>query len=174
MKFGTLTAILTFCAGATFTLVDIGTDVALAYEYWNGSYFVRPYLLCNETSNGLCPVQNSPYAILTTVWIGLGGSIQFLLVAYFLQRGDNCLDWLPEVAFLVTDNRVFNGPLGRSLHSFALTAHSAYLLHSPARKLTLLNPGQLKLLNMCSRCEHISRKETRSWQSLEARPYSRL
>ena len=130
MKFGTLTAILTFCAGATFTLVDIGTDVALAYEYWNGSYFVRPYLLCNETSNGLCPVHNSPYAILTTVWIGLGGSIQFLLVAYFLQRGDDRLDWLPEVAFLVTDNRVFNGPLGRSLRSFARTYNSAYSLRS--------------------------------------------
>ena len=130
MKFGTLTAILTFCAGATFTLVDIGTDVALAYEYWNGSYFVRPYLLCNETSNGLCPVHNSPYAILTTVWIGLGGSIQFLLVAYFLRRGDDRLYWLPEVAFLVTDNRVFNGPLGRSLPSFARTTHSAHSLRS--------------------------------------------
>ena len=32
--------------------------------------------------------------------------------------------------FLVTDNRVFNGPLGRSLRSFARTAHSAHSLHS--------------------------------------------
>ena len=34
--------------------------------------------------------------------------------------------------FLVTDNRVFNGPLalGRSLCSFARTAHSAHSLHS--------------------------------------------
>ena len=57
-------------------------------------------------------------------------------------------------AFLVRDNRVFNGPLGRSLCSFACTALSAHLLcsaplrytcfahslHSCARSLTLLTP----------------------------------
>ena len=31
-------------------------------------------------------------------------------------------------AFLVTDNRVFNGPLSRSLCPFSRTAHSAHLL----------------------------------------------
>ena len=33
-------------------------------------------------------------------------------------------------AFIVTDNRVFNGPLGRSLRSFARTTHSAHSLRS--------------------------------------------
>ena len=33
-------------------------------------------------------------------------------------------------AFQVTDNRVLNGPNGRSLHLFARTAHSVYLLCS--------------------------------------------
>ena len=33
-------------------------------------------------------------------------------------------------AFLVTDNRVFNGLLWRSLHSFTRTTYSAYSLHS--------------------------------------------
>ena len=32
-------------------------------------------------------------------------------------------------AFLVTDSRVFNGPLGRSLRLFTRTAHSAHSLH---------------------------------------------
>ena len=32
--------------------------------------------------------------------------------------------------FLVTDKRVFNGPLGRSLRSFARTAQSAHSLRS--------------------------------------------
>ena len=42
-------------------------------------------------------------------------------------------------AFLVTDNRVFNGPLGRSLHLFTRTAHSAHLLRSLAlQRSTLL------------------------------------
>ena len=36
----------------------------------------------------------------------------------------------PERVFLVTDHRVLNGPLGRSLHLFARTAHSAHLLYS--------------------------------------------
>ena len=54
--------------------------------------------------------------------------------------------------FLVTDNRVFKRPLGRSLSLFARTAHSAHSrrsaprpyacfapsLHSRARSLTLL------------------------------------
>ena len=33
-------------------------------------------------------------------------------------------------AFLVTDTRVFNGPLGGSLRLFARTAHSAHSLRS--------------------------------------------
>ena len=33
-------------------------------------------------------------------------------------------------AFLVRDNRVLNGPLGRSLRSFARTAYSPYSAHS--------------------------------------------
>lgn len=35
-----------------------------------------------------------------------------------------------EGAFLVTDDRVFNGPLGHSLRSFARTSHSAHSLRS--------------------------------------------
>ena len=38
--------------------------------------------------------------------------------------------------FLVTDNRVFNKPLGRSLRPFARTAHSARLLHSALLRCT--------------------------------------
>ena len=37
---------------------------------------------------------------------------------------------ITQRAFLVRDNRVFNGPLGRSLRSFARTAHSAHSLRS--------------------------------------------
>ena len=43
------------------------------------------------------------------------------------------MNWIcskSQGAFLVTDNRVFNGPLGRLLCSFARTAHSADSLHS--------------------------------------------
>ena len=90
MKFGALMAILTFCAGAAFTLVDIGTDASLAYEYWNNSEMVRGLL----QSNGLPTEVNAVFAILTTVWIGLGGLIQFLLVAFFLLRDDARLSWL--------------------------------------------------------------------------------
>ena len=72
--------------------------------------------------------------------------------------------------FLVTDNRVFNGPLGRSLCSFARSAHSAHSLRSLFALLRLLCSlapftgllahsflshslvGHLKFTNMHSRC----------------------
>ena len=44
-------------------------------------------------------------------------------------------------ALLVTDKRVFTGPLGRSLRSFARTAQSAHSLRSRARSLTSLTPS---------------------------------
>ena len=37
---------------------------------------------------------------------------------------------MTQGAFLVRDNRILNGPLGRSLRSFAGTAHSAHSLRS--------------------------------------------
>ena len=88
--------------------------------------------------------------------------------------------------FLVKDDRVLKGPLGRSLRSLARTAHSAHSLHSAllryicfvrslharACSLTLLTflVGQLKFLNMCSHCYRVSREQTRFWRSLETRP----
>ena len=93
-----------------------------------------------------------------------------------------------EGAFLVKDDRVLKGPLGRSLRSFARTAHSAHSLrsallryicfvrslHARACSLTLLTflVGQLKFLNMCSHCYRVSREQTRFWRSLKTRPYS--
>ena len=49
MKFSTLIGILTLCSGTVFTLVDLGSDVALAYEYWN--YSVTPTLSSTEWFN---------------------------------------------------------------------------------------------------------------------------
>merc|ERR1719334_1293785 len=71
------------------------------------------------------------------------------------------------------DNRVFNGSLGRSLRSSARSAHS--LCSAPftgslthfAHSLV----GQLKFVNLCSRCYRVSREQTRFWRSLETRPY---
>ena len=83
-------------------------------------------------------------------------------------------------AFLVTDNRVLNLPLGRSLCSFARTAHSAHSLRSAplcyARSvhgLTHFAPslvGQLKFLNVCSRCKRVQWEQTRFSSSPETHP----
>ena len=51
--------------------------------------------------------------------------------------------------FLVTDNRVLNGPLGRSLRSFARTAHSAHSLRS-----ALLRYAHLATLTSLARSVH--------------------
>ena len=85
---------------------------------------------------------------------------------------------LTEGAYLVTNNRILNRPLGRSLRSFARTAHSAHLLrsallwyvrfamialfahllHSQARSLTSLTPSRtVKFIDMCSCCKRVQR-----------------
>ena len=112
MKFGTMLAVLTFCAGATFTLVDIGADTFLAFEYWNIS--------CNFNSkvegwpsNGIRPFHNGIFAKWTTFWIGLGGIAQTFLVARFLFRGDDRLIWLPKSIriLLLLSSPVLLGPV---------------------------------------------------------------
>ena len=80
----------------------------------------------------------------------------------------------------VKDSRVSNRPLGRSLHSFARTAHSAHSLRSTPLCYTPFTGslthfahsfvGQLKFLNMCSCCDRVSQEGTCFWRSLETRP----
>ena len=93
-------------------------------------------------------------------------------------------------AFLVKEDRVLKGPLGRSLRSFARTAHSAHLLRKGFALLCLLRllapfmgllthfahslVGQLKFLKMCSYCHRVSREQTRFWRSLETRPNNNI
>ena len=114
MKFGKLIAILTFCAGAAFTLLDIGTDVSLAYEYYNYSYFVRGNTRTSHVLDGAL----SLLAVLTTMWIGLGGLFQFGLVARFLCRGDDRLTWLPKSirVLLLSCSLILLGPVVVSLY----------------------------------------------------------
>ena len=109
-------------------------------------------------------------------------------LALFLKKNEKCI-WQKDTegVFLVRHNRVLNMPLGRLLCSFAHTAHSAYLLHSAplryARFACLLAlftgslthfahslVGQLKFLNMCSRCYRVLWVQTRFSSSLETRP----
>ena len=118
MKFGTLLAIFTFCAGAAFTLVDIGSDISLAYEYWDNSQYVREWLESTETSNGKDSWENTIFAFITAVWIGLGGVFQFLLVAYLLCRGDNRLTVLPTSVqiLLLLCSPILLGPVVVSLY----------------------------------------------------------
>ena len=97
MKIRVLLAILTFCAGAAFTLVDIGTDFALAFEYWSNSKILHPeYRNYADTTNDLQPHHNSVFAVLTTTWIGLGGVAQVIIVLYFSIRHDDRLEILPK------------------------------------------------------------------------------
>ena len=48
-------------------------------------------------------------------------------------------------AFLVTDDHVFNGPLGCSLRSFARSAHSARSIHGLAQSLRSLPHGMVEI-----------------------------
>ena len=87
---------------------------------------------------------------------------------------------LTKGAFLVRDNRVLNGPLGRLLRSFARTAHSAHSLSIAPLCYALFTGslthfahslvGWLKFLNMCSYCKRVSRDQSRFSSSLGTRP----
>ena len=46
MNSGLFFALLPFFMGAAFTLVDIGSDSALAYEYWSNSFTLSDYEVC--------------------------------------------------------------------------------------------------------------------------------
>ena len=89
-----------------------------------------------------------------------------------------------ERAFLLTENRVLNEPLGRSLRLFACNAlipQRSALLPSLCSLTPFMGSlthfahslvGQLKFMNMCSRCDRVTELEeqTRFWRSLETRP----
>ena len=106
MKIGVLLAVLFFSAGATFTLLDIGTDCALAFQYWNQSYILRPNINPHEeTTNWLLPEDNDVFAMLTTTWVVLGGVAQAIIVHRFWKRHDRRLDILPksiQIALLIS------------------------------------------------------------------------
>jgi len=73
------------------------------------------------------------------------------------------------------DNRVFNGSLGRSLRSFAQTAHSAHSLCSAPFTGSLTHfahslVGQLKFMNLCSCWNRVQHVETWFLSSLETHP----
>ena len=105
MKFGNLIAILMFCCGAAFTVVDIGTDISLAHNYLNNCYVCQgrwtfaDLYVCGTYSthmespwrevlpHGLNHLENTVYSILTPLWIVLGGLAQFLLgIRYHLTK----------------------------------------------------------------------------------------
>ena len=48
MSFQKFIRILKFCGGALFTIMDIGFDVRLAYEYWNNSMTPEKNLSTNN------------------------------------------------------------------------------------------------------------------------------
>ena len=74
------------------------------------------------------------------------------------------LMWLTEGVFLVRDDCVLNGPLGRSLRLFARTAHSAHSLRSaPLRYARFAR-------SLCSRARSLTLL-TPSWDSWKSRIY---
>ena len=97
MDFSTLTMIVSFCLGAIFTLVDIGTDALLVKEYYSGIYVDNHReAKWNETSNGLAGEDNIRFASLSLIWMALGGFGQACVVLYLLFRGDERLHVLPK------------------------------------------------------------------------------
>ena len=127
MEFATLVAILTFCAGAAFTLIDIGSDGLLAYEYWNNSYVVRDYVRAEHATNGLYSTHNSLFAILTTFWIGLGGIAQAVVVVYFFVRHDDRLNVLPKSIriILLLSTPILMGPVVVNLYGASFVFRNA-------------------------------------------------
>ena len=133
MKFGAIFSIVMFCAGAAFTLVDIGTDISLAYEYWNNSYIINGNEYEYVEFEGeydyysLSDRDYSTYSILTTVWIALGGLIQFLLMVNFLCRDDGILNCLPKSIqiLLLFCSPILMAPVVVNLYATFFVFHNA-------------------------------------------------
>ena len=119
--------------------------------------------------------------------------ISFSVYRFNENRWQNFYRWFccSEGAFLVRDNRVFNGPLGRSLCLFVCSLAPLISLTRYAvlyfAMLTLLTPftgsltpfthsltAKFKFFNVCLYYGHVSREETRLWWSLETCPDSTL
>ena len=109
--------------------------------------------------------------------LGRGGNACFIILLATLLL-------LTQGAFLVKEDRVFNGPLSRLLRSLGVRSHCSLRSLAPRRSASLCPLAQftgslahslvgwLKFLNMCSHCYLVSRKQTRFWRLLETRPFS--
>ena len=130
MELKTLIVLLTFCAGAIFTLVDIGGDLALAHEYWSycNETLIYPHEqsktneTSNELSNGLGGVWSCLFAFPTTLWIALCGIVQFFIVARCVYRGDARLKVLPKPIriLLLCSSLILLGPVVVNVFGAAL------------------------------------------------------
>ena len=104
------------------------------------SYIAIPvsHLLKNENHNELY----RPQSVISSYKIWMNESslkIYTKLQTQFTQLVNRLIITLKlktNGTFLVRDNRVLNGPLGRSLCLFARTAHSAHSLHSASLRYT--------------------------------------
>lgn len=121
MKVGEALTLLTFCAGAVFTLVDIGIDTSLVFEYANNRYvstanlrlpiylehtWDRAYLATSGYQWNFHALRTDTlgrfsflYMILTASWIVLGGLFQTATIIYILIKKDprvstcQCVFW---------------------------------------------------------------------------------
>ena len=82
MIFGLLLTIIRFCAGAIFSLIDIGGDALLAYNYWKYSNNATADKETEITPNGLPIESNLILAGITTAWIRGGHTGLFLEIPY--------------------------------------------------------------------------------------------
>jgi hypothetical protein len=112
MEFKELPTLLTFLFGAGFTLMDIGIDNLLVYEYASKEYDNRtletlynlydehfskqqaPYLLVFYFDVRRCLPSNL-FTFLTAMWIILGGMGQTATIIHFHRKKDPLLSTLP-------------------------------------------------------------------------------
>ena len=126
MNFGSLLSIIIFCAGATFTLLDVGSDALLASEYWYHSDKNH----ADErgwTTNKLHYETNFIFACLTTAWFALGGFFQACWVIYLFIGSDSRLDVLPKrlQILLVVSTTVLMGPVVINIYGAYFVYHNA-------------------------------------------------
>ena len=113
MIFGLLLTIIRFCAGAIFSLIDIGGDALLAYNYWKYSNNATADKETELTPNGLPFGSNLILAGVTTAWIVLGGFFQACYCVYLFARRDPRLRILakPIQILLLASTTVLIGPV---------------------------------------------------------------
>ena len=100
LKIKQVISISVFLMAAILSIVDVGSDVGLAHQYYTNYLVAKTYNGTNEVYKNLHK-DIFAFFISTGVWIVLGGLLQMTLVFVFFCKKHPSLEPFPQPAFIL-------------------------------------------------------------------------